>query len=276
MRKNRIASRYWRLASKYCRIAGVAPAGPWETDEEDIGGLGEYNIAAAMLILALDTTTASGSAALFRDGVVVVERAGDDTRMHAERLPRELMAVLDAAGARLADVDLFAVASGPGSFTGLRVGIASMQGLALAHHKPAAPVPALDAHAWRLRHRGTAIAAWMDARRGEVFAALYSEDGTLVRAATALPPDRTLDSWRDALAASRPITFVGTGAVRYRHEIIARAPGALVVDEVPLLAGAIAEIANATPSIAVAPHAIVPVYVRRPDAELARERRRHG
>src|SRR5207247_8940895 len=93
MRKNRIASRYWRLASKYCRIAGVAPAGPWETDGEDIGGLGEYNIAGAMVILELDTTTAAGSAGLVRDGVVVVVRAAGEGAVHPRGVPRRLRAI---------------------------------------------------------------------------------------------------------------------------------------------------------------------------------------
>src|SRR5438046_705271 len=81
-------------------------------------------------VLALDTTTRAGSVALVEDGRVLDERAGDATRTHAERLPAELLARLDAGDLTLADVDLFAVASGPGSFTGLRIGIATMQGLA--------------------------------------------------------------------------------------------------------------------------------------------------
>jgi tRNA threonylcarbamoyladenosine biosynthesis protein TsaB len=226
-----------------------------------------------VLILALDTTTAAGSAALARGGDVLVERAGDPVGTHAERLPHELMAVLDAAGARLSDVDLFAVASGPGSFTGLRVGIATMQGLALAARKAIVPVPSLEAHAWLERGRGP-VAAWMDAQRGEVFAALYSSDGAVLCPPTVLPPARTLDAWRDALAAAGRVTFLGTGAVRYRTEIAAAVPRAAVVPEVPRLAGAIAQIAAANPSLAVSPHAVVPVYVRRPDAELARDRRR--
>jgi tRNA threonylcarbamoyladenosine biosynthesis protein TsaB len=81
-----------------------------------------------MLILALDTTTPAGSSALTSDEVVLCEDASNG-RPPAERLPRELMGLLDRAGRSLADVDVFAVATGPGSFTGLRIGIATMQGL---------------------------------------------------------------------------------------------------------------------------------------------------
>src|SRR5260221_7184584 len=87
-----------------------------------------------MVILALDTSSAGGSAAVIRasgadggDAPIVIERGGDATRTHGERLPAELMAVLGDAGAALADVERLAVAVGPGSFTGLRVGIATVQ-----------------------------------------------------------------------------------------------------------------------------------------------------
>src|SRR5262245_40274567 len=97
------------------------------------------------MILALDTSSAAGSAAVLRDGVVVAERAGDATRTHGERLPRELMTVLEEARADLHDVTTFAVCTGPGSFTGLRVGIATMQGLAFAQRKLVVPVSAFEA-----------------------------------------------------------------------------------------------------------------------------------
>src|SRR5437870_5390124 len=98
-----------------------------------------------MRVLALDTTTRAGSVALVIDGRVAVERAGDETRTHAERLPGEILDVLRETGNTVADIDLLAVAIGPGSFTGLRVGIATVQGLAMVRGLPVAPVPALRA-----------------------------------------------------------------------------------------------------------------------------------
>src|SRR5687767_12569031 len=98
-----------------------------------------------MLVLALDTTTRQGSVALARDGGALAVAAGDPGIAHGARLPGDLMRLLDAQRLRVADVDLFAVASGPGSFTGLRIGIATMQGLALANGKPLAGISALDA-----------------------------------------------------------------------------------------------------------------------------------
>ena len=98
-----------------------------------------------MLILALDTTSRAGSVALARDAGVLDQQRGDPSRTHGERLPGDIGDLLERHGLTVADVDLYAVAAGPGSFTGLRVGIATIQGLALAHARPVVPVSALVA-----------------------------------------------------------------------------------------------------------------------------------
>src|SRR5438093_13443989 len=98
-----------------------------------------------MKVLALDTTTRVGSVALIDDERILDERDGDSTRTHAERLPQELLAVANDNGVALSEIDLFAVASGPGSFTGMRIGIATIQGLALVAARRAVAVSALDA-----------------------------------------------------------------------------------------------------------------------------------
>jgi tRNA threonylcarbamoyladenosine biosynthesis protein TsaB len=226
-----------------------------------------------MVILALDSSAAEGSAAVLRDGRVTAVRAGDGSRTHGERLPSELMTILGSQQLAPRDVDLFAVSIGPGSFTGLRVGIASIQGLALANGKLVVPVSTFDALAWQAGRDGSAVAAWIDARRGEVFAALYSVDGRMLRDPTSLAPAATLDAWAPELARLTRVRFVGDGAVRYRSDIEGRLGARAVLQAAePELAGAIAEIAAREPSRAVRPHAVVPLYVRRPDAELARDR----
>ena len=134
-----------------------------------------------MLILALDTTSRVGSVALARDGGVLDQQKGDPSRTHGERLPDDIGDLLERHGLTVADVDLYAVAAGPGSFTGLRVGIATIQGLALAHARPVVPVSALVALAYGARTSSGGpvqdaglIAACMDAQRREVFSALYA------------------------------------------------------------------------------------------------------
>jgi len=239
-----------------------------------------------MVVFSLDSTTRAGCVALIvaqdRGGPIVDERPGDPGRTHAERLPSDAVALLAAHGLTPADVDLFAVASGPGLFTGLRVGIAAMQGFALATGKPMAGVSALDALG-QLASRDcaprTRVAAWMDAHRRDVFTALF-EVGTgplfsgerLIEreGATVGDPGDTLERWK--LMGGEPAVFAGDGARRYQDAIAQRFPGAIVAPETPL-AGAIALIAleRARRGEVVGPAGIQPLYVRRPDAELARE-----
>jgi tRNA threonylcarbamoyladenosine biosynthesis protein TsaB len=231
-----------------------------------------------LTVLALDTTARAGSVALVADGVVVEERAGDPSRTHGERLPGDLLAVLDAHGVPLSTIDLFAVAAGPGSFTGLRIGIATMQGLALVSRRPAVGVSVLEAIAQlasREARAGQSIGAWIDAQRGDVFSACYvvgegppfSPAHLIEREAPRVAsPAATLDAW--SRAGARPSLFAGDGADRYRAAIEGAEPLARI-SAVPVLAGTVGLIAAA--SGAAHPAAIQPLYIRRPDAEVGRE-----
>lgn len=224
-----------------------------------------------MRILALDTTTRGGSVALVDDGVVIGERAGDASRAQAERLPGDLKTLLDAARVPLPAVDVYAVAAGPGSFTGVRVGIATMQGLAFAEGKPLVGVSALDALHLAGRDAGAErIATWIDAWRGEVYAALY-EHGEEIESASVERPEQIL-----ARIGTRPALFIGDGAGTYAEQIRERHPDAALADPAhPLLAATIARLAATAVRAGhrPSPHAIRAIYVRRPDAELARDAR---
>jgi tRNA threonylcarbamoyladenosine biosynthesis protein TsaB len=222
-----------------------------------------------MLVLALDTTTKGGSCALTRDGVVLREHEGDAARPHDTRLPRDLMVLLDEARIALDEIDVYSVATGPGSFTGLRIGIATMQGLAFAAGKPLIGVSAFDALARvaSLHLESRRIATWIDAWRGEVYAALY-EGGREVEPPTVRSPAAILPGLR-----GRHTVFAGDAAELYRSTIldILAEEAEIAEPASPLLAGTIARIATemGQSGYCPAPHAIRPVYVRRPDAELA-------
>jgi tRNA threonylcarbamoyladenosine biosynthesis protein TsaB len=236
-------------------------------------------------ILALDTSTHAGSVALRRAGALLGEHAGSADVPHARRLPGEILDLLRECRVPLADVSLYAVASGPGAFTGLRIGIATIQGLAFAHGRPVVGISALEAIAHAVRADAEAagvqlIAAWMDAARGEVFTSLF-ELGTDGRPACLDPPsvdspEPTLARW-SAIVSGRGVLCAGAGAVRYRAALAAAlGDRGLLVPHVPVLAGVIAELADAAAARGLAgpPHVLRPLYVRRPDAELARDRAR--
>jgi tRNA threonylcarbamoyladenosine biosynthesis protein TsaB len=228
-----------------------------------------------MLVLALDTTSREGSAALAEGDRVLAERAGGDpSRPQAARLPGDLMALLEDAGIRLPDIDLYAVATGPGSFTGLRVGIATMQGLAFAARRPLVGISAFDALAHLAAGDGVGgaeTATWIDAWRGEVYAARY--EGThQVDAPDVGMPDPRLERLQ-----GRPIRFTGDGARTYEAHIRAAlgAAARFTTPIAPPLAGAMARLAwrAADAGARPDPRAIRPLYVRRPDAEIARDAR---
>jgi len=230
-----------------------------------------------MRILALDTTTRAGSVAVVDDGRVLIERGGDPARSHAERFPAELLEALAAIGSSTAEVDLYAVASGPGSFTGLRIGIATIQGLAFVHQKRVVPVLvllALAATAARGRSAGTRVAAWLDARRHDVFSALYEvaqgdddvpalceREGPMVGSAAS-----ALERWG---AEGLPAAICGDGAVLYASLL----PDNVATVAHPPLAGMIGRLAAvaAAAGSTVAPAGVQPLYVRRPDAEVLRD-----
>ena len=235
-----------------------------------------------MRVLALDTTGRAGSVALVDDGRIVREHEGDASRTHGERLPGELAAL----GAPFASVDVFAVASGPGSFTGLRIGIATMQGLALVNRRPIGPISALEAHAQlasRSAGAGALVACWIDAQRGEVFSALYRvaeaplftpERLVELEAPSVAGPQRTLADW--AAYPVQSVIFAGDGAARYEGAL--PRTGELVRRALPMpIAGVIGCMAavRAGRGLAVPPESVAALYVRRPDAELHRDRSAH-
>jgi tRNA threonylcarbamoyl adenosine modification protein YeaZ len=159
----------------------------------------------------------------------------------------------------------------------LRIGIATMQGLALANAKNIVGISALDAlyHASLPSVVSGEIAVWMDAARGEVFCTRY-RDGAVTDDPSVEAPGAVLARWSGRNGdREHALTFVGEGAILYRDLIQAAIPAALVEPDVPMLAPTIAVLAGAQARQqgSMAPDAIRPLYVRRPDAELARDRK---
>ncbi len=227
-----------------------------------------------MLILALDTTTRGGSIAVARDHEVLALLPGDAARTHGERLPGEIAAVLERAGVAKSAVDVLAVATGPGAFTGLRIGLAAIQGLAMTLDRPVVGVSALDALVTEAGPQSAPfIAPWMDAQRGEVFASLHA-GATMVEPPIAAGPASLLASWRARLEG-HAVLFTGDAVTRDGDAIIAAGNGLWSIRVPGALAPAIAELGlvRARHGLAGPPHALTPIYVRRPDPEIERERK---
>jgi tRNA threonylcarbamoyladenosine biosynthesis protein TsaB len=133
-----------------------------------------------MLILAIDTSTRMGSAAVLRGAEVLAEVSGYEETAYSARLFRDVALLQDRAKFRMNQIDVFAVAAGPGSFTGLRVGLTAVKAWAEVHGKPIAAISGLEAIAAESLI-GVApdasnphfIAPFLDARRGQIFGAIY-------------------------------------------------------------------------------------------------------
>jgi tRNA threonylcarbamoyladenosine biosynthesis protein TsaB len=196
-----------------------------------------------MLTLAFDTATGVATTALVRDGDVLGERVG-----RASAVLADADEPVRAAGLGPDDLDLLAVGVGPGSFTGVRIGLAAARGLALALNVPVAGVSTLEA----LAAGAPGAVPVVDARRGEIFS-LVSGD------ARCLAPDD--------LQVDRDRTYVGDGAVRYRGTIQGR--GGVVPPDGSELHVPHARFHARLAGEGGPAELVEPVYLRAPDAERA-------
>lgn len=220
---------------------------------------------ARMRILAVDTSSEWGSVCIAEGGTILGEIRLRRSVQHSDRLFRSVDFLLKSVPFGLADIDLFVAARGPGSFTGLRIGLAAMEAFAAAQGKRGAGISTLEALAWKCGITERWIAPVIDARRGEVYGAVYCLDsyGALVevRPPAVMSPDR----WFASLPESE-IVFCGDGAQRYQD--LLTHPNWYLNEVDPYLAAALVE-------LAVLPNSgpLSPLYVRRTEAEINRERR---
>lgn len=171
-----------------------------------------------MLILAFESSAKAASVALCRDGALISQYSQCSALTHSRTLLPMAEDMLKNAELSLGDVDLIAVAHGPGSFTGIRIGVSTVKGLAWALDKPCVGVSTLEAMAWHGLARGGYICPVMDARRGQVYNALFKiENGAPAR----LTEDRpiALSELSDELRAlDAPVFLVGDGtALAKKH-----------------------------------------------------------
>jgi tRNA threonylcarbamoyladenosine biosynthesis protein TsaB len=226
-----------------------------------------------MRILALETATLAGSAAVLDGSRVVGESRLDITLTHSERLMAMVDRLLKDCGWSVSTLDGLAVSIGPGSFTGLRIGVASAKGLALALGVPVAAVPTLDALAWNLPFAGAPVSPLLDARKGEVYLALYRWNVDRMERESdywALSPRAAVERLRppvivlgDGVAACRPFLSALGAGVQVAPATSDRPSAAIVgrLGHAMLESGQAAE-----------PDTLAPLYLRPSEVELGARR----
>ena len=166
-----------------------------------------------MLTMAIDTVSRTMSIAILQDESLVAELVVDTKRHHAEVLLPAIERVLSIAAESIKDIDLFACTLGPGSFTGVRVGVSTIKGLALALEKPVVGVSSLDALALNLSHATQTICPMLDARRQEIYVALYKPlEGY---APHRISEEQVVSPKRFLKTIEGDVIFVGDGSIAY-------------------------------------------------------------
>jgi len=166
-----------------------------------------------MRVLGIDTSTSWGTVGLIAGEHILCEYSLEGKASHSERILKTIDRVLGDCGVSVEDLDGFAVSIGPGSFTGLRIGASSVKGLAFATGKPVAGVSTLDALAQNVRYCACLICPMLDARKGEVYAALYrnTEKGRLRK----LVPEMAIKPVELLQKIDGKTLFVGNGVYPY-------------------------------------------------------------
>jgi tRNA threonylcarbamoyladenosine biosynthesis protein TsaB len=221
------------------------------------------------LILSLETAAGCGSVALTRGGAqngrLIAEAAVHAETSHSRQLLSSVEWVMQAAGVSWNDLDAVAVSIGPGSFTGLRIGLAAAKGIVFAAGKPLIAVPTLDAVALSCPLLDCPLWCVMDARKQEVYAACYGADRQQTSVAEAIRPELLAAKIRP------PAVVAGPGLTAY-HQLFAHLEG------VQLIPPALSSLSAAKIGLIAAerlergeisdPASAVPLYVRPSEAEV--------
>jgi tRNA threonylcarbamoyladenosine biosynthesis protein TsaB len=226
-----------------------------------------------MKLLAVESATLSGGAAILDGDRLLGEITLNIAITHSERLLAAVDRLLADCGLAPADLEGLAVSVGPGSFTGLRVGLATVKGLAMALDLPIAPVPTLDALAARLPFADAPVCPILDARKNEVYLSLYRWRGDRMcreREYLALPPELA------AAGLTAPVILLGDGIEACRPWLDGQGDGIRIAPAVQRLpaAATVAELGHAVLAAGdgVGAEALVPLYLRPSEAELKARR----
>ncbi|VAV84400.1 tRNA threonylcarbamoyladenosine biosynthesis protein TsaB [hydrothermal vent metagenome] len=231
-------------------------------------------------ILAIDTSSVAGSIALIQDGSVTDELTVGKAGRHSEWLLPAIEEFLKGCKLDISEVDLFAAGNGPGSFTGLRIGVSTLKGLAWALSRPVIGVSTLEALAMNIKGQDALICPVFDARKGQVYTAFFIlKHGCLERVTpdVAVNPEEIsgLLAGTGLLGESVPLIFIGHGLSVYGELIKAEIDGSSFAEEGlwDVSAGNIGLLASSKFGEAVTPVELLPTYRRPSEAEFKRNSR---
>ena len=227
-----------------------------------------------MRILAFESSAKAASVALLTDGLLNAERYQNDGQTHSRTMMKLAKDLLDDCELSPADLDFVAWANGPGSFTGVRIGAAAAKGLCWGAELPCVPVSTLEAMAWNAVDLDGVICCCMDARRSQVYNALFrAENGQIRR----LRPDRAIslaELAEDLRGFSEPIRLVGDGALLSWETLHQQLPALCLLHEShrqQRASGvALAAFAAAAGGVRENPATVTPNYLRLSQAERER------
>lgn len=215
-----------------------------------------------------------GGVAVTDGGTLVAESRINVKSTHSERLLTEIAHILSRSGLTIREIDLFAVAIGPGSFTGLRVGLSTVKGLVYATGAKLVSVPSLEAFAWNLPFSPHPVCPLFDARRKEVYGGIFRWSGAgFVREMAERPIALT-----DLLSRiTEPTVFIGEGAVIYREAITEALGGRALFAPPREMVPSPANVAHLAYLRAQKgehddPVSLIPLYLRRSEAEMKAEK----
>lgn len=222
-----------------------------------------------MKILALSTAEQGASLAISDNGRLVCEEYWDAKLTHSKRLVSMVEHMIENRfGLSLEDIDLFAAARGPGSFTGLRIGISVIKGISYAVDKPSTGISSLDGIGYRFSYSSIPVCVMMDAKRQEVYSAVYKfKNGLLISKSTesVTNPEKVINK------LPGPAIYAGSGSKAYKGLIKNNAKDPIIADELfdSISAGAlIHSLLSSTDPVLTYGDRLVPSYIRKSDAEL--------
>lgn len=237
-----------------------------------------------MKVLAIETSTISGGVAVIDGGRILAESSLNVSTTHSEGLMPSLELTLKRSGVALEGLDALAVSVGPGSFTGLRVGLGTVKGLAYATGTPVAAVPTLEAFAWSFPHCALPVCTMLDARKNEVYAAVFMWEGDGFRRLYKERPVsiRELAGVLNEICAGGPggpggpggrVLLAGEGAELYRDELEGALGEGAAFAPPHLMAPSAANVAFLGHEMAQAgeftgAESLSPQYIRKSEAEL--------